>query len=161
MKMKTVFAVVGGGLGTDQTLDIQNALAGLANVQVFSPDGTNDYKASFADAVRISPADVVIIVGHSFSCDSACWCAQQLMALGIAVDLAVFIAPVWQDKHPVNCRKVIWLDPEHSMLPRASVIGVSLLMIKGTDHNSICHAAETINIIVQAVREARDGGEAA
>lgn len=168
--MKPVFVIVVGGLGRPQTGDIIAALLPLkdAGVTIWTPVlDDSQYRAPITEEIMLRPSSRIALVGHSYAGAKVAQACEVVADAGVEIDYLCMIDPVDPMGKEVRLPEgsaapscYDWLVPEDNSLVglldkafirSAKVIGASATLVPGTDHNSICHAKQTIDLIVQRV----------
>jgi hypothetical protein len=150
-------AIILGGIGHDQTGEIQRALRDVANT--WSPSGLSDWKQREATKHRlINYQGPVAIIAHSYGVDMAAWLGEEL-----ELDLIVLIDPVrpgnifaqpWAKLDAPKAGKVIvfertaftWFPPYTTAVKAANEY-----VRVDAGHNSICRDKGVIERIVAEV----------
>jgi len=144
-----------GGLRFDQTKAIQAALS--LRDSVFSPEGYDDWKYDIAGLWLNHPSSFIGVVAHSLACGTVVAAAHKLKAVQRSIDYMVLIESVWTEKLvPPNVRKLIWIQRSQWFgFPTGKVIwdgkDVPGLIVPGTDHNTVCQAALTLDTILKGI----------
>lgn len=144
-----------GGLGSPQTLALNDVLRAIPGTYLFAPhehgDPLNEYQMDIIAGVEILAPTSLVLIGHSLACDTVINAADALAAKGIIVDLVVVIAPVWANKKKPTCRQIMVFKPQTSIFPQADVEGVIAIDVPNTGHNTICQSPTVIQAIAAQV----------
>ena len=150
-------AIILGGLGHDQTAEIQRSLRDVCST--WSPSGLSDWKQREATKHRlINYQGPVAIIAHSYGVDMAAWLGEEL-----ELDLIMLIDPVgkgkwldpWAKQTAPKAGKVIvfersaftWFPPYTTKIESANEY-----VRVGAGHNSICRDKGLIQRIVAEVK---------
>jgi pimeloyl-ACP methyl ester carboxylesterase len=155
--------IISGGLGSDQTGDIQKALADLSPYTAGKWDGWRNTAGMLRCALdEHANGNPIALIGHSFGGWAIVQVADHLAELGVPVAYMAFVDPVdihWKDLElPGNCQHYDWFRRKNgwdfSFTVRAWVNGASPVIING-GHNAVPHAAAVVDKIAQSVRGLR------
>lgn len=150
--MRDVFAICLGGLGASQLGDILAAVKAIPGVFAWSPLGGDQYDTDILQAVSVYPSQEIVLIGHSLACATVISAAKALADSGRKVAYLCIIEPVYRDKDLPPVDSYDWLQSDALIdFPRANMEGATVTIIKGTDHNSICHNALTISTVVEKI----------
>jgi len=158
------FAAVLGGLGSPQTGSIAVALSRLDGVRVWTSSLRLDqFRADVNLAVRLFPAEKVVLVGHSFGAQRVLDSCSNLVNFNIRVDYLSLLDPVafepfWsrtlnyptENAAPKVC-DIFRAANSFPVFPAAIVGGPDPVVVAGTGHNSLCHNPSVIASIVNRV----------
>jgi hypothetical protein len=151
-------AIIIGGLGHDQTAEIQRALRDVANT--WSPSGLGDWRQRQAARMcAFNAKGPVAVVAHSYGVDLAAWLGEELI-----LDLIVLIDPVkpgnvwgqpWATMRSPKAERVIvferaaftWFPPYTTAVKAANEY-----VRVDAGHNSICRDKGVIERIVSEVK---------
>ncbi|MCL2647556.1 MAG: hypothetical protein FWD61_11215 [Phycisphaerales bacterium] len=159
-----IFVAVLGGLGSPQTGDIAVALSQLDGVRVWTSSLRLDqFRADVNLAIRLFPAEKVVLVGHSFGAQRVLDVCNGVFFYGIRVDYLALIDPVafepfWSrtlnyptgNAAPKIC-DIFRAANSFPVFPATIVGGPDPIVIAGTTHNSLCHNPSVIASIVNRV----------
>jgi pimeloyl-ACP methyl ester carboxylesterase len=150
---KPILVVTVGGLGYSQMGDVRRAIdRRCPKAKVISAGWWDAYKSDLPRIIRKSPHDHLVLIGHSFGCQTVAQAARKVSK----VDLVVFIDPAWNDiRLPRNVERCLWYRrSDFGWARKAKVIGASAATIRG-GHNDIPESKELIAGVVKAINEIR------
>jgi len=149
---KPTLVVLVGGAGLSQLGELGENISALCpDADVIEAGGWDGFRADLQRVVRDHPCEGLILVGHSFGCQTIADAAAGISA----VDLAVMIDPAWDDitlpRSVVSC---LWYQRADPGLERMALIrnGGRPVTIAG-DHNNICHSPRLIADVSQVARD--------
>jgi hypothetical protein len=147
---KATLVVTVGGLGFSQMHDLRMAVKQQCpNVDVVSAGAWDAYKEDILTIAREKPRQHIILVGHSFGCESIDKAAAQLPN----VDLAVFIDPSWDDfVLAPTIRNYLWYQRSSLGIERqAKIAGASGARVIKGGHNDLPHSTQVISELVKTI----------
>jgi len=117
---------------------------------VVETGGWDGFRGDVERAATDPPCQGVILIGHSFGCETIARAAAHMRG----VDLVVMIDPSWDDitlRPGLSC---MWYQraEDGGMERRAAVRNGGRPVIVAADHNGMCHNAQVIAEVAQAVR---------
>jgi hypothetical protein len=154
---KATLVVTVGGLGFSQMHDLRMAVKERCpNVDVVSAGAWDAYKEDIWALVREKPRQHIILVGHSFGCETIDKAATQLPK----VDLAVFIDPSWGDfTLAPTIKDYLWFKRSDIGIEReAKIVGASGAKVIQGGHNDLPHSPQLISELVRTINEIDQSG---
>jgi pimeloyl-ACP methyl ester carboxylesterase len=144
-----------GGAGLSQLGDLGETISAMCpNAEVVETGGWDGFRANLEKMARDRPEQGVILIGHSFGCQTIAQAAAELAP----VDLVVMIDPAWDDiTLPPGVRSCMWYQRAEDGLERRAVIrnGGRPTLVSG-DHAGICHSGQLIAEVSRVVRDISD-----
>lgn len=139
-----------GGAGLSQLGELGEALvASCPEAEIVETGGWDGFRADLKRIAAERPDQRLILIGHSFGCETI---AEAAVGLD-NVDLVVMIDPAWDDMTlPRNVISCLWYQrADEGMERRAAVRNGGRPKVIAGDHNSICHSAQLIAEVTRVV----------
>jgi hypothetical protein len=147
---KPTLVVLVGGAGLSQLGEIgANISARCPDADVIESGGWDGFRANLKQVVRDHPCQALILIGHSFGCQTIAQAAADISR----VELVVMIDPAWDDiTLPSSVVSCLWYQRGDAGVERMAIItnGGRPETISG-DHNDICHSPRLIAEVSQIV----------
>lgn len=152
-------AIFVGGLGWNQLHSIMDALAALRpDVNIVNMGDNNAWMNSPADWGNANPHGKLVLIGHSFGCDTAMRDAARIGD----VECAVLMDPVAHGAGNSQIRIPLKIKNVYVYRATESTIGVNPAWLHGTfwstevtgAHSEICHNPEVVAEIAGRLAEA-------
>lgn len=149
---KPTLVVLVGGAGLSQLGELgANISARCPDADVIETGGWDGFRADLKQVVRDHPCEGLILIGHSFGCQTI---ARDAAAIS-AVELVVMIDPAWDDiTLPPSVASCLWFQRADPGIERTAIIrnGGRPVTISG-DHNDICHSSQLIARVAQVAQD--------
>jgi len=137
-----------GGAGLSQLGDLKTAVsAACPDADVIEISAWDGFRSDVARVINARQPRGVVLIGHSFGCETIARAATQLRT----VDLAVLIEPAWDDiVLPRNVQSCLWYQRSEIGMERRAVVhgGGRPITVPG-GHNDLPRTPE---VIVEVVR---------
>ena len=148
---KPTLVVLVGGAGLSQLGELgENISAICPDADVIETGGWDGFRADLKRVVKEHPSQSLILVGHSFGCQTI---ANDAGAIS-TVELAVMIDPAWDDiTLPRTIRSCLWYRRAADGMERTAIIrNGGAPTIIAADHNDICHSPRLMNEVAQVIK---------
>jgi pimeloyl-ACP methyl ester carboxylesterase len=153
---KPTRVVLVGGAGLSQLGELGSNISAMCpDADVVETGGWDGFRGDVKRAATEPPCQSVILIGHSFGCQTIADAAADLDR----VDLVVMIDPAWDDMTvPRSVKSCIWYQrsDEAGMERRSVVRNAGRPVVIAGDHNDICHNARLMAEVSRIVRDMSD-----
>ena len=149
---KPTLVVLVGGAGLSQLGDLGETISAMCpDADVMEASGWDGFRADLKRIVKERPSRGLVLVGHSFGCETIAKAAAGIPA----VDLVVMIDPAWDDiTLGPTIGSCLWYQRGDAGMERQAVVrnGGRPILIGG-DHNDICHSQRLREEVARVVME--------
>jgi pimeloyl-ACP methyl ester carboxylesterase len=152
---KPTRVILVGGAGLSQLGDLGETIAAMCpDADVVETGGWDGFRGDAIRAATEPPCEGVILIGHSFGCQTVAAAAAELKG----VDMIVLIDPSWDDITLTRRISCIWYQraDDGGAERRALVNNGGRPIVVADSHNGICHNPRVIQQVAKTIRDISD-----